>query len=147
MAALVYLAALVAAQAGITVHVATVPTRTSSPHCLFLIQNRLVEGGRQTTCLRAIRGVPYAKSVVTSRGTMSFRLARGTITASVTSVLRFGSDGIHASQRVTGIITGGTRAYRGARGSLSGRGTVVDRAAALGRVQVAYRIVLSSTKG
>ena len=136
------LIALLVAHLSLTVHVATTPTRASTSGCLFLIKNRVVEGGRQTTCLRTVDGVPYPGSVVKSRGTMAFTLEHGTIAARVLSVLRFGHDGVHAAQRVTGTVTGGSGAYRGVRGSLSARGTVVDRRARIGRVSVAYTFVL-----
>jgi hypothetical protein len=137
------LMAVLVTHLSLTVHAATVPTRTSTTDCLFLIRNGLVGGGSQVTCLRTIAGVPFPGSTVKSRGTMIFTLEHGTIRARVASVLRFGRDGVHAAQRVSGTVTGGSGIYRGYRGTVTARGLVVDRQTGLGRVSISYTFVLS----
>lgn len=139
---LLQIGAVLVSQLALTVHVRSTPVRTSAPKCVFLIRNAVVEGGTQTTCLRSVQGVPYAGSVVRSTGTMTFALGQGVLRVKITSVLHFGRDGIHASQQVAGTITEGSGAYRGARGSLTGSGTVVDGASGLGRVAATYRFVI-----
>jgi hypothetical protein len=140
---LVKLLVLVAAHATLTLHVATTPTRSSSPGCVFVIRNPLVERGRQTTCLRSVVGVPGPGGVIRSAGTMSFDLPNGTIRARVSSVLRFRADGVHARQTVRGVVVGGTRAFAHVRGSVVGTAEVVDRATALGRVVGTYTFDLA----
>lgn len=54
---------------------------------------------------------------------------------------RFRTDGVHARQTVRGVVLDGTRRYRVAR-SITESGTVVDRAAGLGRVDLRYRLSL-----
>lgn len=124
--------------ASLTLHVHATPTRSSSARCAFVIVAPVVEGGRQTTCLTSVAGFPGPRSVIRSRGTMTFRLARGTIRARVAVVQRFRTDGVHARQTLTGVVTGGTGRYASARGTISGGGSVVDRRAGLGRVSLAY---------
>jgi hypothetical protein len=121
----------------LTLHVHATPTR-SSARCAFVIVAPVVEGGRGTTCLTSVDGFPAPRSVIRSRGTMTFRLARGTIRARVAVVQRFRADGAHARQKVTGTVTGGTGRYAGARGTISGGGSVVDRRDGLGRVSLSY---------
>jgi hypothetical protein len=127
----------------LTVHVATTPSRASSAGCVFVIRNAIVEGGRQTTCLLAVDGVPSPGGVVESRGTMTFDLPRGRIRTRVTSVLRFRSDGVHARQTVRGVVVGGTGAFAGMRGTVSGTAAVADRASGLGRVVGTYSFSLA----
>jgi hypothetical protein len=139
---LLQIAVTLVAQVALTVHVRVIPTRSSSPKCLFVIRNPIVEGGTQTTCLRTVEGVPYAGAIVRSSGTMTFALRRGVLRAKVTSTLSFGRDGTHASQQVAGTLTGGSGAYEGARGTVTASGSVVDRASGLGPVAVTYRFAI-----
>lgn len=132
----------VALQHALVVRVDAVPTRTSSASCGFVIKAPVRGGGRQTTCLTQVVGYPGPGAVVRSRGRMTFALPRGSITARVAIVQRFASDGIHARQTLRGTIVAGTRRYRGVRGTISGGGTVVDRRNRLGRVRLAYRLLL-----
>jgi len=136
------LAAVALAAPTLTLHVDATPQRTSSSGCIFVIRNAIVGGGRQTTCLTSIDGVPAAGAVIRSRGTTAFALARGTLRARIATSMRFGADAVHATQTATGTIVGGTRAYAGARGSLTGGGTVIDRRSGLGRVRLVYRVML-----
>lgn len=73
---------------------------------------------------------------------MAFVLPHGTIRTRVSITQRFGGDGAHARQTLRGSIVGGTGAYRQARGSVTGTGTVVDRALSFGPVNVRYMLVL-----
>jgi hypothetical protein len=73
---------------------------------------------------------------------MAFVLPKGTIRARVSIVQHFARDGVHAHQTLRGSIMGGTDIYRQARGTVSGTGTVVDRALSLGPVDLRYALVL-----
>ena len=79
-----------------------------------------------------------------SKGRMTFRLKKGSIRTRVGITQRFGSDAFHARQTVHGSIVAGTRAYRGARGTITGRGTVTDRVSGLGPVELSYMLHLTS---
>lgn len=127
--------------ASLTLHVTGAATRTTPSTCGFLIAARVVEGGTQVTCLTSVRGYPAPGATIRSSGTMTFRLPRGTIRARVAVVQRFAANGSTARQTLTGTITGGTRAYRGARGTITGGGTVVDTATSLRKLKLAYRLV------
>jgi hypothetical protein len=78
-----------------------------------------------------------------SKGVMTFRLKKGSIRARVRITQRFAPDGVHAHQAVRGTIVAGTLAFRGARGTITGRGAVTDRANGLGRVALRYTLRLS----
>jgi len=125
----------------LTLHVTGGAARTTSSHCGFVITAHVVEGGTQLTCLTSVRGYPAPGATIRSAGTMTFRLKRGTIRARVSVVQRFRANGSSAKQTLTGRITGGTRRYRGARGTISGGGTVVDTATRLSHLRLAYRLV------
>jgi hypothetical protein len=131
-----------ALQRTLVVRVDAVPRRSASAACGFLIVAPVRGGGRETTCLTDVVGYPGPNAVIHSRGRLTIALARGSIRARVSIVQRFGSDGVHARQTLRGTVVGGTRAYRGARGTISGGGTVVDRRTRLGRVRLAYRLLL-----
>ena len=118
------------------------PARRAANGCAFLIAAPLVGSGRQTTCITQLGGVPGPGVVMHNSGRMTFRLPKGSITARVRITQRFASDGVHARQTVRGSIAGGTGAYRGVRGTISGRGTVVDRQNGLGHVDLAYMLHL-----
>ena len=128
--------------AALTLHVTAPVTRSASPSCEFVIVAKVVEGGSQRTCLTSVRGYPGADAVIHSSGTMTFTLKRGTIRARVVVTQRFDADGRTARQTLTGTITGGTRAYAGARGTVSGGGTLVDTASGLRNLKLLYRLAL-----
>lgn len=134
--------AAAATAAALTLHVRGYPRRTTKPGCIFLIANPLVEGGTQTTCLTSVDGFPQANGVIRSKAKMTFALRRGTIRVTATIVMRFGADGVHAKQTVSGVIVGGTRLYRGARGTIAGGGTVADHRTSLGPVSLTYRLAV-----
>jgi hypothetical protein len=125
-----------------TVRVAGIPTRTATEACLFFIRARVIGGGTQTTCLTKIDGFPDSGATIHSRGSMAFVLPDGTIRTRVSITQRFARDGVHAHQTLRGSIVGGTGIYRRARGTVSGTGTVVDRALSLGPVHLRYVLVL-----
>jgi hypothetical protein len=104
----------------------------------------LVGGGRQTTCITSLDAVPGPGVVMHNKGLMTFRLTRGSIKTRVGITQRFGPDGIHARQTVRGSVVTGTRAYQGARGTITGRGTVTDRASGLGPVSLRYALHLTT---
>ena len=126
----------------LVVRVDGIPRRSTSSVCRFVITVRVVGRGRQTTCLTRVVGYPGPSAVIRSRGRMTFALPHGTIVVRATIVQRFRADGVRARQSATGTIVRGTAPYKGARGTLSGGGTVVDRRTALGRVRLAYRLAL-----
>jgi hypothetical protein len=126
--------------AALTLHVTGVAARTTSSSCGFVITAHVVEGGTQVTCLTSVQGYPAPRSTIRSRGTMTFKLRRGTIRARISVVQHFGANGSSARQELTGTITGGTRAYRGVHGTVSGGGTVVDTATSLGKLKLTYRL-------
>lgn len=129
--------------ASLTLHVTGTAVRTTSSHCAFVITAHVVEGGTQVTCLTSVRGYPAPDATIRSSGTMTFHLRRGTIRTRVAVVQRFAANGSSARQTLTGTITGGTRAYRGVRGRISGGGTVVDTATSLRKLKLAYRLAFS----
>jgi hypothetical protein len=124
------------------VRVAGIPARRATETCLLFIRARIVGGGTQTTCLTKIDGFPDPGATIRSQGSMRFALPGGTIRARVSITQRFARDGAHAHQTLRGSITGGTGTYRQARGTVSGAGTVVDRALSLGPVNLRYALVL-----
>ena len=126
----------------LTLHVTGTPTRTATARCQLVIVARVVEGGRQRVCLTRIDGFPAPNVTMHSRGTMTFTLRSGTVRARVRITQRFRSDGRHAAQTTTGTILGGTGRYRRARGTVTSSGTVVDTAARLTGVHLAYRLVM-----
>ena len=126
----------------LTLHVAGSPTRTATARCQLVIVARVVEGGRQRVCLTEIDGFPAPNVTMHSRGTMTFTLRNGTIRARVRITQRFRSDGRHARQTTTGTIVGGTGRYRGARGTLTGSGKVVDTATRLRDVHITYPLAI-----
>jgi hypothetical protein len=73
---------------------------------------------------------------------MTFRLAAGTIRTKVAVTQRFGANGASAGQTVSGTVVGGTGRYAGARGTLSGGGTLVDTRTSLRALKLVYRLSL-----
>jgi hypothetical protein len=136
---------LLALLLALTLHVTGSPRRTATARCQLVIVAHLVEGGRQRVCLTRIDGFPAPNVTMHSRGTMTFALRNGTIRARVRITQRFRRDGRHAAQTTTGTIVGGTGRYRHARGAVMGSGTVVDTAARLTNVRLAYRLVMRSS--
>jgi S-formylglutathione hydrolase FrmB len=127
----------------LTLHVVGRAARSSTASCAFLISARVREGGRQVTCLTAVRGFPGPHSVIRSSGTMTFRLAQGTIRARVAVTQRFGANGASATQTLSGSIVGGSGRYAGVRGTMTGGGTLVDTRAALRSLELVYRLSFS----
>lgn len=123
--------------------VLTTPLRRAANGCAFEVSASLVGGGRQTTCITGLDGVPGPGVVMHSRGLMTFALKKGSIKVQVRITQRFGADGVHARQTVHGSIVGGTRAYRNARGNITGGGTVIDHVNGLGPVNLRYVLRLT----
>lgn len=123
-------------------HVHAVPSRHIGGRCLFRIDAPLVGGGAQVTCISALEGLPGPRATLHSRGVMTFVLAGGSIRAAVRITQRFAADGVHARQSVIGTISGGGGRFRGARGTIGGGGSVVDRRAGLGPVDLRYTLRL-----
>ena len=115
----------------------------TTPACFFRVTSHVVGGGTMTYCLKTFSGRPGAGAVVRDAGVLTFALPRGSLRARVRVVQRYGADGEHAQQTLLGTIVGGTRRFRGARGSISGGGT--DLEVAPGRIaasRLRYRLVL-----
>jgi hypothetical protein len=136
---------LLALLLALTLHVAGTPTRMATAPCQLVIVARVVEGGRQRVCLTEIDGFPAPNVTMHSRGTMTFTLRAGTISARVRITQRFRRDGRHAAQTTAGTIVGGTGRYRHARGTLTGSGTIVDTATRLSDVHLAYHLVIRAS--
>jgi hypothetical protein len=126
----------------LTLAVRGTPSRRATSACYFLIRAPVVGGGTQRTCLTAVDGFPAPRAVLRSRGWMEFVLRRGTLRVRVRITQRFGADGVRARQTVSGTVVGGTGRYAGARGTISGGGSVVDWARGLGPVDLRYTIRL-----
>ena len=92
------------------VHVTGPATATETAACVLRLTARIRGGGTAISCLRGFRGQPGPNALVRLRGTITFRLPHRTVTAAVLIVDRFGPDGKHAVQTVTGkgISGGGT---------------------------------------
>lgn len=126
--------------ASLTLHVTGTAVRGTSGSCGFTISAKVVEGGKQVTCLTSVRGYPGPGAVIRSAGTMTFVLRRGTIRTRVAVTQRFGSDGTSARQTLTGRVVGGSGAYARAHGTIRGGGTLVDTGSALRRLRLTYRL-------
>ena len=87
------------------------PARSSETAACFLrLAARIEGGGTAVTCLRSFRGAPGPNAVVRLRATIEFHLPQRLLRYRVLIVDRFGPDGKHAVQRLsgTGISGGGT---------------------------------------
>jgi hypothetical protein len=105
----------------IVVRVTGSSSATSTDACFLLIHQRSL-----VYCLKTFAGRPGPNAIVRDQGVMTFTLAGGTIRAAVSIVQRFAPDGAHATQSLTGKVTGGTRSYRDAHGTISGGGPLVE---------------------
>jgi hypothetical protein len=121
---------------GIALAVAVIVVRVTGPAaghstdaCFLSLRSAIVGGGVETYCLKTFTGRPGPRAVVHDAGVMTFALRRGTIRAAVRIVERFGSDGAHATQTLRGTIVGGSGRFRGARGTIAGGGSLVERPA------------------
>jgi hypothetical protein len=121
---------------GIALAVAVIVVRVAGPAaghstsaCFLSLRSDIVGGGSETYCLKTFTGRPGPRAVVHDAGVMTFVLRRGTLRANVHIVERFGSDGAHATQTLRGAISGGTGRFRGARGTIAGGGSVLERPA------------------
>jgi hypothetical protein len=103
----------------------TIPTTA----CFLLLRSRIVGGGTLTYCIRTFSGSPGANATVRDSGVMTLALPGGTIRTRVQIVQRFGADGAHARQTLTGTLLGGTGRYRNAAGTIRGGGSVLERPA------------------
>jgi hypothetical protein len=111
----------------VVVHATGAATERSTAVCFLLLTQRVVGGGRMSYCLERFTGEPGPSAVVHDSGVMTFALSRGTVRARVAIVQRFERDGAHARQTLTGTLIGGTGSFRGARGTIAGGGTDVER--------------------
>ena len=114
--------------ATLVIHVLGAAHGASAPGCLLRLSAHVQGGGTMTYCLKTFSGIPGPNAVVHDAGVMTFALPGGTIRARVRVVQRYGADGKHARQTLTGTVLGGTRRYRGRHGSISGGGVDVETA-------------------
>jgi len=127
----------------VLIHVTGPSSGMPTGACFLRIPGRIDGGGSSIYCLKSFRGRPGPGATVTDTGTMTFSLLRGTITARVEVVQRFGKDGKRARQVLHGTVVAGTRSYRNARGTISGGGTDVEVAPGqIARSDLRYRILL-----
>lgn len=129
--------------APILIHLAGPASSTPAVGCFLRIAGKVDGGGSSIYCLKTFAGRPGPGAVVHDSGTMIFVLPKGTLTARVKVVQHFLRDGMHATQTLSGTVVGGTGAYRGARGAISGGGT--DTETAPGRIaksDLRYRVLL-----
>jgi len=103
----------------IVVRVRGTSTSLLSTSCFIKIRQHVVGGGTATYCLKTFHGRPGPNATVRDSGVMTFALKRRTIRANVQIVERFGSDGAHAKQTLTGKVIGG--------GTVKGGGPVVEK--------------------
>jgi hypothetical protein len=98
----------------------------SSPKegCFLFLSARVVGGGDMRYCLEKFTGEPGPNAVVKDSGAMTFVLPDGTLRARVRITQTFEPDGRHAEQKLTGTVTSGTGRFAGARGTISGGGSV-----------------------
>lgn len=127
----------------VLLHVTGPASGATTPGCFLRLRAHVVGGGSMVYCLKTFRGMPGPGSTVHDAGTLVFVLPRGSIRARVSIVQRFASDGRHATQTLTGTVTGGSGAYKGARGTIRGGGS--DLETAPGRIaasNLSYRVAL-----
>jgi len=108
------------------IHVTGSAESHSSAECFLRLESKVVGGGTMTYCLETFTGRPGPDAVVKSSGTAIFALPEGQIRSDVDVEQRFGPEGKHAHQKLTGSVTGGTRTYEGVRGTISGGGANVE---------------------
>ena len=75
--------------------------------CFLLLRSDVVGGGWATYCMKRFINDPGPNVTVLSSGELTFTLRDGTIHTRVHVRTKFGPDGHHAVQRVTGSVDGG----------------------------------------
>src|SRR5437764_13317752 len=90
------------------IHVEGPARSTETTKCFVQLTARVAGGGTAVTCLTGFRGQPGPHALVRLTGTIAFHLPHRLLRYRVLIVDRFGADGKHATQRVSGAgITGG----------------------------------------
>lgn len=108
----------------VQIHVTGAAETTPKEGCFLFLTAQVVGGGNMRYCLEEFTGEPGANAVVKDSGAMTFTLPDGTIRARVHIMQTFEPDGRHAEQKLTGTVSGGTGSFAGARGAISGGGSV-----------------------
>lgn len=127
----------------LVLHVTGPANGVTTPDCFLRLRAHVVGGGSMVYCLKTFRGAPGPGATVRDAGTLLFFLPRGSISARVSIVQRFASDGRHATQTLTGTVTAGSGVYEGARGAIRGGGTDVEIAPGrIARSKLLYRVSL-----
>jgi hypothetical protein len=121
------LSASAGAATTLTLRVSGSASSRSTSTCFLLLTGHVVGGGRESYCLKTFAGRPGPRATVRDSGTMRFTRKGWSLVARVRIVQRFGADGAHAHQTLRGTVTGGTGRFRGARGTIAGGGTDVER--------------------
>jgi hypothetical protein len=102
----------------IAIHVTGPASSTETSACFLRLTTRIAGGGQAITCLTDFRGSPGPYALVHVKGTLTFRLPHRTLRANVLIVDRFAADGKHATQALTGTVSGG--------GTIAGGGTFLE---------------------
>ena len=128
----------------IIVHLTGPATGAPTGACFLRIAGTIAGGGSSVYCLKTFTGQPGPRATVRDAGVLTLVLPSGRIVARVDIVQRYAADGEHARQALTGTVVSGTRAYRGARGTIAGGGTDVEDAPGhISRSDLRYRIALA----
>jgi hypothetical protein len=126
--------------AHLTLHVHGPVSRGSREDCVFFLRAAVQGGGNQDTCLSSIEGFPGPNAKMHSRGLMTFTLRRGIVVLRVRVTQRFAADGAHARQTLRGVIVRGRGEFVGARGSITGGGSIVDTRQTIRVIRLEYRL-------
>jgi len=103
-----------AAQKRTLVHVSGPATNLPvTESCFLLLRSDVVGGGWATYCMKRFINDPGPNVTVLSSGEMEFVLRDGTVRANVRVRTKFGPDGHHALQRVSGTVVGGGTIHGG----------------------------------
>ncbi len=95
------------------IHVVGPAAGAPTASCFLRLTSHVAAGGTATYCLTTFRGAPGPHATVHVGGTLTLRLPHRTVHARVLIVDRFGADGVHATQALTGTLEGGGRIHGG----------------------------------
>jgi hypothetical protein len=93
------------------IHVEGPARSTETAACFVRSTARVTGGGTAVSCLTGFRGQPGPYALVRLTGTITFHLPHRLLRYRVLIVDRFGPDGKHATQRVSGTGISGSGTY------------------------------------
>jgi hypothetical protein len=102
----------------VIIHVIGAARGGETAGCFVKLTAHVAGGGTAITCLTEFRGSPGPGARVQVKGTITFKLPQRVLRARVLVVDRFGADGKHARQSLTGSLVGG--------GTIAGGGTFLE---------------------